>query len=66
MGRLQVSGKDGKQFLVNFYRYWNCLAFFSSYICAYCVCVCFLCDGFFFLFFVNSLVVLQLEYVIYL
>ena len=25
MGRLQVSGKDEKQFLVNFYRYWNCL-----------------------------------------
>jgi len=29
---VSVSGKDGKQFLVNFYRYWNCLAFFSSYI----------------------------------
>ena len=31
MGRLQVSGKDGKQFLLNFYRYWYCLALFSLY-----------------------------------
>ena len=61
MGRLQVSGKDGKELLLNFYRYWYRLALFSLYryisiyLCAYCVCVCFRVMVFFF--FVNSLVV---------